>query len=122
LVPFYAIHRNPAYFSPYTESFWPDRWLVPEGRKEINDLSKPLGKNVQVVLEHKAFAPFSSGPASCVGKTLAQNEMRIVASWVVQRFDMKPADGYNLDEWEDNLKDYYVMQKGGLPVVLTRRK
>lgn len=120
-VPTYVLHRDPRYFSPYPESFWPDRWLEPEERKEINDVHKPLGNGVQVTLETKAFAPFSAGPAVCVGKTLAMQEMRIVASWIVQRFDMQPAKGYDLDDWERDLNDYYVMQKGSLPVLLTRR-
>lgn len=76
---------------------------------------------MSVVLDRNAFVPFSSGPRMCVGKALALTEMRMVASCLVQRFDIKPADGFLMDSWENNLEDYYVMGKGDLPVRLTRR-
>jgi cytochrome P450 len=120
LVPTYALQRDPRYFSPYPESFWPDRWLEPEQRKDINGTGK-LGDNVQVILEHGAFIPFSSGPRVCVAKALVTQEIRIVTSWIVQRFDIQTAQGFDLDQWERNLEDYYVMHKGSLPVQLTRR-
>lgn len=47
------------------------------------------------------------------------NEMRAVTSYVVQRFDMKIASGYDLDQWEQELQDFYIMKKGHLQVVLS---
>jgi cytochrome P450 len=69
----------------------------------------------------EAFFPFSTGTRSCPGKNLALMELRIVASYVVQRFDMRAAEGYNLDDWERDMQDYFVMRKGDLPVILTAR-
>ena len=57
-----------------------------------------------------------------MGMGLAMNEMRVVASYIVQRFDMKVAEGYDLSEWERTLGDSIVMRKGRLPVVLTERR
>jgi hypothetical protein len=48
-------------------------------------------------------------------------ELRTVVSYIVQRFDMKVADGYDLNDWEGRLKDYFILSKGALPVVLTPR-
>lgn len=49
------------------------------------------------------------------------NEMRVIASFIVQRFDMKVAPGYDLNQWEKELEDFFVLMKGHLPVLLTER-
>ncbi|PCH43669.1 cytochrome P450 [Wolfiporia cocos MD-104 SS10] len=107
--PPYAYHRDPRYFFPDPDRFWPERWL--------NETRKDKG----VVLNVNAFMPFSIGPANCVGKPLALLELRIVISYMVQNFDMRFADGYREDQWEDDLRDYFVTQRGSLPIVLTVR-
>lgn len=120
-VPTYALHRDPRYFYPYPEDFWPDRWLPSEERMDKNDTSKPFTAHNEVVLEHKAFIPFSAGPRVCVGKPLAWTEMRMVVSSIVQKFGMTVADGFHLDDWEQSLEDHYVLKKGSLPIRLTHR-
>ena len=37
---------------------------------------------------------------------------------IVQKFDVKFAEGYNPRRWEEDLHDFFVMQIGELPVVL----
>jgi cytochrome P450 len=120
----YTIHRDPRYFSPHPDSFWPDRWLEPENRRSLGDLTQPYSPidRSEFVLKKTAFVPFSSGPRNCVGKSLATNEMRAVVSAVVQRFDMEVAPGYDLDEWEGTLADWFLLLKNGdLPVILKER-
>lgn len=117
----YSLLRDPRYFSPATDQFWPDRWLAPDARKSVQDPTKPHNRKTEVVVNESAFIPFSSGPRICAGKHMAINEMRIVASYIVQKFDMKAAPGYDLDKWEDSLEDFFIMRKGHLPVVLTER-
>jgi hypothetical protein len=56
-----------------------------------------------------------------VGKPLALLEMRMVASYIVKRFDMRPVDGFDLAQWEEKLQDQFVMKTGDLPVKLSRR-
>ena len=68
-----------------------------------------------------AFIPFSFGPANCVGKNLAYQEMRTVVCMMMQRLDFRFADGYDPECWDRDLKDYFVSIKGKLPVVLTPR-
>lgn len=121
VVPTYSLQRDPRYFSPAPDTFWPDRWLSPESRQSVEDPTKPLAADIEVVVNTTAFFPFSSGPRVCVGKNLGMNEMRAITSYIVQRFDMKAAPGYDMDQWEKDLKDLYVMKKGRLQVVMTER-
>jgi cytochrome P450 len=118
----YTLHRDSRYFSPYTNDFWPDRWLNPGARKSFIDPAMALDPSVTVNMNLEAFIPFSLGPRNCIGKSVALNEMRVVVSYFVQKFNMKIAPGYNLDEWEQNLEDWFVLKKGRLPVILTERR
>lgn len=75
-----------------------------------------------VVLDTNAFVPFSFGPSNCVGKNLAWMEMRMTVCMIMQKFDIKLADGFHPERWEEDILDFFVMMKGKLPVVLTPRK
>lgn len=56
-----------------------------------------------------------------MGKKLAVQEMRMVVCLVLQSLEVRFADGYRWEGWEDSLRDYFTMSKGNLPVVVTRR-
>ncbi|KAL5529682.1 hypothetical protein ACEPAG_5667 [Sanghuangporus baumii] len=107
-VPPYPLHRDGRYFSPSPNSFIPDRWLE--------------SKNGKFTIDVSAFIPFSAGRANCVGKNLALIEMRMVIATMVQRFDMKFAEGYDPLKWEEDLQDFFVVKVGKLPVVLHARR
>ena len=109
LVPPYVLHRDPRYFSPDPERFWPERWLRKDGPGAV-------------VTNTAAFIPFSSGAPNCVGRPVALLALRMVLAWVVLRFDMRLAEGYDVRRWERDLKDYFAFQKGALPVILTSRQ
>ena len=53
-VNFLAIQRDPKNFSPFPDTFWPDRWLVAKG------LIDPPAQG-EFVHETSAFVPFSFG-------------------------------------------------------------
>ncbi|KAH8104189.1 high nitrogen upregulated cytochrome P450 monooxygenase 1 [Phellopilus nigrolimitatus] len=108
-VPPYVLHRDPRYFSPIPDTFWPDRWL------------QTFEKNSRIITNTAAFIPFSFGPANCAGKMLALAEMRSVIALLLQRFDMRFAKGYDARRWEAELENNFVMKVGNLPVVLTAR-
>ncbi|KAJ7146770.1 cytochrome P450 [Mycena epipterygia] len=108
IVPPYAMHRDPRYFSPDPERFMPERWLAAEDDPAF-------------ILNQDAFIPFSTGPANCVGKNLAMLEIRMVVAYLMQAFEIRFVDGYDKRRWEADLKDYFVMQKGSLPIVLVSR-
>jgi cytochrome P450 len=120
-VHFYSLHRDPRNFSPMPDVFWPERWLSADERRALgypdsNDPDKtPFRHNTA------AFIPFSFGPANCVGKNLAYQEMRTVVCMMMQRLDFRFADGYDPESWDRDLKDYFVAIKGELPVVLSPR-
>ncbi|EJD00159.1 high nitrogen upregulated cytochrome P450 monooxygenase 2 [Fomitiporia mediterranea MF3/22] len=119
VVPPYALFRNPAYFSPAPETFWPDRWLQPNTVKHLKSSSR--SESGEVHTNMAAFIPFSYGPANCAGRALALAEMRMVVALLMQRFDIQFAPEYDPCRWEEELEDHFVMANGGLPVVLTPR-
>ena len=111
-VHFYSVQRDPRNFFPSPEAFWPDRWIVAEG-----DLPAPKDfKHVPA-----AFTPFSFGPYNCVGKNLAMQEMRTLVCAIMQQVDLRFADKYDPEEWMRELQDMFVVHKGRLPVIATRR-
>ncbi|KAL5532679.1 hypothetical protein ACEPAF_4453 [Sanghuangporus sanghuang] len=93
-VPPYILHRDSRYFSPFPDSFIPDRWLDVNREKFTTNTA--------------AYIPFSTGPANCVGKNLALLEMRMAVATIVQRFDMKFASGYDPCKREEDLQDFYI--------------
>lgn len=107
-VPPYVYNRDPRYFSPNPDLFWPERWL-----KAKNDPTITHNMN--------AYLSFSAGPANCVGKPLALIEMRIALAALLHAFDMRFAEGYDSRMWVDGLGDWLVTTRGALPVVLERR-
>ncbi|KAF9269323.1 high nitrogen upregulated cytochrome P450 monooxygenase 2 [Marasmius fiardii PR-910] len=110
-IPAYVLHRDPRYFAPDPERFWPDRWIVDNDDETVET-------------NRDAFIPFSVGPMSCVGKQLAQLELRCVIATLVQRFEMEfdTKNGWRKEQWEEDLEDCFVFKKGVLPVLLRRRE
>ena len=109
----HSIHRHPAESSPLPDEYWPDRWLTQ------NSYTLPTGDVIpaaQVKTNIAALIPFSAGPQNCVGKGLAMMEMRAVLCALVQRFDMRPAKGFRMESWEENLQDVFVTTRGPLMV------
>ena len=127
VVPPYVVMRSSEYFSPDPEKFWPERWLKlkPEKRDSTNktdyDILESHSEGSSITTNTSAFIPFSYGPANCAGKLLAIVEMRMVVALLMQRFEIRFADGYDPLQWEIELKDYFVTSNGSLPVVLTPR-
>jgi cytochrome P450 len=73
------------------------------------------------ILERKAFVPFGYGLHSCVGKQLALNEMKLGIASVVRYFDVVLGESYSEDVWQEEWKDYAVLQVGALPVKFLER-
>ncbi|KAJ4297345.1 hypothetical protein N0V88_004263 [Collariella sp. IMI 366227] len=71
-----ALHRNSRYFKD-PDVFVPERW--------IKD-----GKCVKA--SHPAFSPFSKGPRSCLGRTMAYMEMTLVLAALFLELDMEFKD------------------------------
>ncbi|KLO13578.1 cytochrome P450 [Schizopora paradoxa] len=109
-VPPYVLHRDPRYFSPSPDDFIPERWMNPET------------ESTESILNTTAYIPFSYGPQNCVGKNLARNEVKMVTTMLLSRFNFKFADEFEKDGWEDGLGDYFIMQtERPILVTLTKR-
>jgi cytochrome P450 len=111
----FCLHRNPKYFSK-PDSFIPDRWLTPQSPSRV----KPE------TITPEAYIPFSQGPANCAGRNLARQEMLMLSSLLIQKFDFGIADGFERDfergVWEDGLRDYFVLTRGKLRVFVDKRR
>jgi len=129
---FYSIQRDPRNFSPGADIFWPERWLIAENRDYVTPLPSyqsstttsqhPLTRPKDFVHNVDAFTPFSYGPANCVGKFLALQEIRTLVCHTMQRLEMRFVDGYDTKRWFDEMEDFLVVRQGSLPVVITTRK
>lgn len=112
------MHRDPRYFYPLPETFWPDRWLneatytLPTGDVITKD---------KLIHNRNVFVPFSFGLRSCAGKSVAVLEMRAVLCALVQKFDVTKAPEYKLDDWEKDLRDVFITSCGPLTVELNPR-
>ncbi|KAF4974020.1 hypothetical protein FZEAL_9040 [Fusarium zealandicum] len=67
-VPIYTIHRSRDIWGPDGNEFQPDRWANLTSRQKT------------------AFIPFGHGPAGCVGRNLAEVEMKIIAATLIRRY------------------------------------
>lgn len=68
-VPIYTVHHLKDVWGPDAEVFRPERWESLTARQK------------------KAFIPFSHGPRACLGRNLAEMELRLItASWA-RRYD-----------------------------------
>ncbi|KAL7277160.1 hypothetical protein ACG7TL_009006 [Trametes sanguinea] len=123
----YSLHRDPRYFSPFTTSFWPERWLVAANRLSLDEGLKYAPEGFtnagSVTFNHSdaAFVPFSHGPGNCVGKQLAMQEMRAVVCALLQKFDLRLRDGWDVREYDRGFKDYFVTTRPEVPVTLQAR-
>ncbi|KIJ68389.1 hypothetical protein HYDPIDRAFT_24675 [Hydnomerulius pinastri MD-312] len=106
----YVLHRDPRYFYPKPDDFWPTRWL-------------PQSSDAPgFILERSVFIPFSAGPANCAGKPLAMLELRAIVALLFMHFEMEFDDGFDPKTWMDSLKDYFVLEKGKLMVKMRVRE
>ncbi|KAI0059097.1 cytochrome P450 [Artomyces pyxidatus] len=114
-VPIYSLHRNPRYFSPLTDIFWPDRWLF----SSRGDARLPTGD--LLIHNPDAFIPFPNEPTNCAARNLARLEMRFVICLLFYGYDMRFDASAGI--WEEDLMGCFAMTgKSVLPVVLRRRE
>lgn len=71
----YSMHHSEAYFgSPH--DFIPDRWLSDD-------------QSGHGVVHNQAFMPFSTGPRSCIGRSLAYAEISLTVAILLWRYDFR---------------------------------
>ena len=81
-----TLHRDPRNFNPFTDEFWPERWLIAQGSMDLpSSIQKTefvhnvaafipfsYGGSLRLEIGGKLLMhPFCVGPANCIGKPLA---------------------------------------------------
>jgi cytochrome P450 len=107
LLHIYSIHRDARNFHT-PEAFLPERWFS-EGA--------PPGEH-----NPAAFFPFSYGPTICAGKNLALMEMRMALCWILQHFRFSRAPGFDYEEWEGKIQDWFVVHHEPLLVCVSQKE
>jgi cytochrome P450 len=90
----------------HASEFIPERW----------------GDKPELILNKAAFAPFSSGVYSCVGKQLALMELRGVIARAVTQFDIGFAPGEDGTNLLTKTRDVFTLDLAPLNLVFTERK
>ncbi|KAH0615346.1 uncharacterized protein H6S33_000982 [Morchella sextelata] len=104
---FRAAHMDERWF-PDAQEFKPERWY--EADKET------------LARQRSAYAPFWLGAYECVGKPLANMQLRIVTSQLLRKFDISLAEE-NVDAWEmlNRSKDLFTTIMAPTNVIFTPR-
>lgn len=96
-VPAYTIHHSPSIWNPtHTPSldpdvFNPNRWLSSTNNTTTNTNNASdsgIGSGL-TDLQKSAFIPFSTGPRACVGRNVAEMELKLITSTVARGFDFQ---------------------------------
>ncbi|KAI8652091.1 hypothetical protein NCS56_01425900 [Fusarium sp. Ph1] len=103
-VPSYTLQRDERVFLRPNE-FLPERWT-----------SQP-----DLVKDASAFAPFSMGRNSCVGKQLGLMEIRYVTTEILSRYNIQFAPGNDPKEYLENKMDVFTAAVPDLNLVFTPR-
>ncbi|KAL7931899.1 cytochrome P450 [Trichoderma chlorosporum] len=96
-VPTYTMHHSTEIWGPDAEDFNPDRWTdVTQRQKD-------------------AFIPFSHGPRACVGRNVAEMEMKLIAATWARRYGARAMQGPMLT------REGFLRKPLGLDIALYKR-
>ena len=100
-VPHYAIHHNDVYY-PEPFMFRPERWI------EDSSFTVKLGgsSNSALAIAQSAFCAFGVGRTSCVGRSLAYQEMSIILARIVWLYEIRLQIGSTLGGGRPGLGRY----------------
>ena len=103
-----ALHHDAGSWTKALE-FIPERWIESErDRSWIHDT--------------RAFVPFTIGTFSCVGKSLAMLELRMLLATVIKKFDFVMAGDFDHKKFWSQHKSFMGTVKGDLPITVRSRK
>ncbi|KAJ2988814.1 hypothetical protein NUW58_g3778 [Xylaria curta] len=86
--------------------FIPERWY-----------SRP-----ELILDKRAFAPFSTGARYCLGKSMALNSLRLVLATLLQDYDVSFSPDYDEDTLWRDMRDQVTCQPGAVFCIFKPRK
>jgi cytochrome P450 len=81
----YSMHHNDRYFENPHE-FIPERWLQDPHRRGSGNMTL-----------NPAFMPFSTGPRSCIGQSLATAEVSLTVAILLWRYDLRAGNAGDHD-------------------------
>ncbi|KAI9691409.1 MAG: hypothetical protein M1820_009681 [Bogoriella megaspora] len=102
----YAVFRSPTNFADPDE-YVPERWLPNADPKYAND-------------KREALQPFSFGPRNCIGRNLANIEVRLILAKLLWHFEFELAD--KNQDWINDQMIYTTWEKIPLMIKLTPAK
>ncbi|KAI0628544.1 hypothetical protein C8Q77DRAFT_352302 [Trametes polyzona] len=122
----YSMHRDSRNFLPRHDDFWPERWLIADGRVDhkpddqagIPPQETPHG----FVHNDTAFIPLSHEPTNCVRKNLAMQEIRMVVCAILHRLEVSLCQDWDVGQYDENFKDYLITERPELPVIVRTRR
>ncbi|KAL2141006.1 hypothetical protein VTI28DRAFT_2974 [Corynascus sepedonium] len=97
-VPTYSIHHSKEIWGPDADEFRPERW----------EKITPRQKN--------AFIPFSYGPRACVGRNVAEMEMKLIVATWARRYQV------SLRQAHMETREGFLRKPLGLEIGLKRRQ
>ncbi|KAK4202069.1 cytochrome P450 [Triangularia verruculosa] len=97
-VPTYSVHHSKEIWGEDAANFNPDRWFKLTQRQK------------------NAFIPFSHGPRACVGRNVAEMEMKLIVATWARRYDVE------LRQEVMETKEGFLRKPLGLEVALKLRK
>ncbi|KAF9877254.1 hypothetical protein CkaCkLH20_05520 [Colletotrichum karsti] len=96
-VPSYTMHHSKEIWGPDADDFRPERWESLTARQK------------------NAFIPFSYGPRACVGRNVAEMEMKLIVSTWVKRYRVELQQDYM------DTKEGFLRKPLGLDIKIQRR-
>ncbi|KAK3941028.1 cytochrome P450 [Diplogelasinospora grovesii] len=96
-VPTYSIHHSKEIWGPDADDFRPERWENPTLRQK------------------NAFIPFSHGPRACVGRNVAEMEMKLIVATWARRYEVFLRQDYM------DTREGFLRKPLGLEIGLRRR-
>ncbi|KAF7854777.1 hypothetical protein EAF04_010345 [Stromatinia cepivora] len=105
-MPHLVLMKDERYF-PQSKEFIPERWT---------------SERPELVKDRRAYIPFGYGVHSCVGKTLALQELRLVVARVIRTFDIQFGPSHDEALFESEWKDYVAAKIGNLWLRFLSRK
>ncbi|OHF00837.1 L-ornithine-N5-monooxygenase [Colletotrichum orchidophilum] len=102
--PIHCYHRSHKYWRSPNE-FIPERWTT---RPEL-------------IIDRRAFLPFSYGRYDCVGRRLAWNVLRLTIAYTLWNYDFQFAPGEYGKTFEEEAKFQLIVKPAKLDCVFTKR-
>lgn len=91
-------HFDPDFF-PEPNTFKPERWLDADGKSSSETAQHKMmfHKNGREISSASVFLPFGAGISLCPGRRFARNEVKIIVTLLLSRFNFAFADGESGD-------------------------